>query len=210
MSLSGTDSYSVKTNSELIIQQYPESIPSVNIPPPYNPNTLWGFYRDNNIQNVITSSNPGLIQALGNPNIKQQDIPDSGFNPIALPFEIKYGDEFRFEGEERYTYQVGKIYLPNEGSGSRFTPTGSIEIHFNKNLPISASLEGNFNLDHFLVRRYVDDASQILIKGFRPINSQGPYLIKPEYVTEKLDKNVDDIILLLKEKGIITGDEGIQ
>ena len=126
-----------------------------------------------------------------------------------MPWSIEYGDEFRFEGDERFTYTVGKVFGPNEGSGSRLTPTGSIEVQFDRNLPISASTSV-FNLDHFLIRRYVEDASQIIMEGFRPVNSQGPYLIKPEYVTDKLNKDIDDIILLLKEKGIITGDEGIQ
>ena len=34
---------------------------------------------------------------------------------------------------------VKDVYGPNEGSGSRITPTGSIEVQFDKNLPVSAS-----------------------------------------------------------------------
>jgi len=131
------------------------------------------------------------------------DITGSGFNPVVLPWSIKYGDEFRFEGNETYVYQVGKVFGPaNSGSG-RLTQTGSIEVHFNTDLPVSAS-SSIFNLDHFVIRRYVDDASQILMEGFAPINSQGPYIVRPEYVVPELNKSVDQFILDLTQKGLIT------
>jgi hypothetical protein len=31
----------------------------------------------------------------------QIDISGSGFNPISLPWNLKIGDEFRFEGNEK-------------------------------------------------------------------------------------------------------------
>jgi hypothetical protein len=70
-------------------------------------------------------------------------------------------------------------------------------------LPVSAS-SSVFNLDHFLIRRYVDDAAQNVITGFRPPGSEGPYLIKPEFVVPELNKNIDEVILDLTQKGLIT------
>lgn len=173
-------------------------------------NAIWGFYDKTNYPYVITSSDAvseSLGALYGDLNVKQTDIPDSGFEPIALPWSIKYGDEFRFEGDERFTYIVGEVYGPNEGSGSRITPTGSIEVQFNKNLPVSASIS-SFNLDHFLIRRYVDDASQIIFKGEKPLQSQGPFILTPEFSTKELNVNIDDVITNLKERGLITGEEG--
>jgi hypothetical protein len=69
--------------------------------------------------------------------------------------------------------------------------------------PVSAS-SSVFNLDHFAIRRYVDDASLILMEGFKPINASGPYIVRPEYVVPELNKSVDQFILDLTQKGLIT------
>lgn len=130
------------------------------------------------------------------------DITGSGFNSIILPWSIQYADEFKFEGNESYVYQVGKIFAPGDSGSGRIFQTGSIEVHFNAPLPVSASTSA-FNLDHFVIRRYVDEASQILIEGFKPVGSSGPYIVRPEYVVPELDRDVDDFILILKEKGLI-------
>jgi hypothetical protein len=126
----------------------------------------------------------------------------SGFNPIQFPWSIKYGDEFRFEGREDFVYQVGKIFGPSDSGSGRLTQTGSIEVHFNYDLPVSASSSA-FNLDHFLIRRYVDDATTAIIEGFAPAGSTGPYIIKPEFVVPELDKDIDSFILDLTQKGLI-------
>jgi hypothetical protein len=164
-------------------------------------NSIWGFLDKTNYPYIITSSNPTLIE-LYDVGVKQVDIIGSGFNPISLPWSIKYGDEFRFEGREDFVYQVGKIYPSSYSGSGRISQTGSIEVHFHADLPVSAS-SSVFNLDHFLIRRYVDDASQIIFEGFRPINSTGPYVLTPEYVTPSLNKNVDDFITILTEKGLL-------
>jgi len=180
-------------------------IPTLTLTP--GTNNIWGYYNKADHPNIITSSISGNIAPslggfYGNDNIRQTSTPGSGFNPIALPWSIKTGDEFRFEGEERYTYMVKKAYGPNEGSGSRLTPLGAIEVQLDNNLPVSASSSA-FNLDHFLIRRYVDDASQVIMEGFKPENSSGPFIITPEYVVPKMNKKVDEYITLLTEKGLL-------
>ena len=79
------------------------------------------------------------------------------------------------------------------GTQERLSPAGCIEVHFTENLPISASISV-FNLDHFLIRRYIDDAAQIIIDGFAPVGSTGPYLVTPEFITDKLSSNIDKYI----------------
>jgi hypothetical protein len=188
-------------NPRLWVSQYPlytQPITSSGV------NSIWQFPNSGSYPYIITSSNYTLVE-LYKSNVKQTSITGSGFNPIVLPWSIEYGDEFRFEGREDFSYQVGTIYGPEEGSGSRIFPesvSGSIEVHFNRNLPVSASSNA-FNLDHFLIRRYVDDASQILFEGFAPINSTGPYIITPEYVVPELNKNVDTYITDLTQKGLL-------
>jgi len=159
-------------------------------------NTLWG-YPDNTKLYAITASNP-VLNDLYDQGFRQVDITGSGFNTISLPWSIKYGDEFRFEGNENNNFIVKKIYDVTEVDDDRVSQTGSIEVQFGDTLP-SASI----NLDHFLIRRYVDDASQVLFEGFKPTNSQGPYIITPEYVTPSLNQNVDTFITDLTQKGLI-------
>jgi hypothetical protein len=183
------------------MQQYPNALPPV-VPSIATSSSIWGYYDKINYPRIITSSNTSLVSTYGNPEIKQTDITGSGFNPISLPWSVKYADEFRFEGREDLTYPVYKIFPPDEDAPDRLSPTGSIEVHFSQDLPVSASFD-QFNLDHFLIRRYVDDASQIIIKGFRPNNTDGPYIASPEYVTPSLNKNVDTFITDLTQKGLL-------
>jgi hypothetical protein len=166
-------------------------------------NTIWGYGNKTTYPYIITSSKQQLTDNYGNPEIRMKSVEGTGFNQIQLPWSIKIGDEFRFEGREDWTYMVKNIFGPAESGSGRIFQTGSIEVHFNANLPVSAS-STVFNLDHFLIRRYVDDAAQNIITGFRPPGSTGPYLIKPEFVVPELNKSIDEVILDLTQKGLIT------
>jgi hypothetical protein len=159
-------------------------------------NTLWGYPNSTKLY-AITCSNSILNQLYDNGFI-MQDITGSGFNPVVLEWNVKYGDEFKFEGNENNVFMVKRVYDVGDFDTERVSQTGSVEIQFDTSLPSQS-----INLDHFAIRRYVDDASQILIEGFKPNNSSGPYILKPEYITPELDKGVDDFILILKEKGLI-------
>jgi hypothetical protein len=130
--------------------------------------------------------------------VQQQDISSSGFFSIDTDWSVNIGDEFRFEGREDRVFMVKKVFPPTLSSLERISNTGSLEIHLNNSIP-SASI----NLDHFLIRRYVDDPSAIIFEGLKPTNSTGPYLIKPEYVTPSLNKNLDSFIIDLTQKGLL-------
>ena len=194
--------FGVTENTQFNIKQYPIFISPITSS---GVNSIWGWPDKTNYPNIITSSNPtlGNPEIYGNPNVRAVDITGSGFNTIQLPWSIEYGDEFRFEGREDFTYQVGKVFKPSDSGSGRLFQTGSIEVHFNNPLPVSAS-SSTFNLDHFLIRRYVDDATTAIIEGFKPTNSNGPYIIKPEFVVPELDKSIDEFILDLTQKGLIT------
>ena len=146
---------------------------------------------------LVTSASSALINYYNNPSVYQESIANSGFNPIVTPWSIEYGDEFRFEGREDRVYQVKQAAVINLNVLSSQIPFLVVEM----NQPLA--LSGSINYDQFLIRRYVDDASQILIEGFKPSNSNGPYILRPEYVTPELDRGIDDFILILKEKGLI-------
>jgi hypothetical protein len=166
-------------------------------------NTIWGYGDKITHPYVITSSKLELTDNFKNPDVIMKSVEGSGFNQIQVPWSIEIGDEFRFEGREDWSYMVKNVYSPIDSGSGRIFQTGSIEVHFNADLPVSAS-SSIFNLDHFLIRRYVDDAGQNIITGFKPPGSQGPYLIKPEFVVPELNKSIDEVILDLTQKGLIT------
>ena len=187
-------------NTSLKISQYPAfTLPVTSS----GTNSIWNWPNSSSYPYVIASSQTTLVNLYGDPNVKMVDITGSGFNPVESPWSIKYGDEFKFEGREDFVYQVGKIFGPAESGSGRIFQTGSIEVHFNANLPISAS-PAIFNLDHFAIRRYTDDASQVIMEGFKPTDSSGPYIVRPEFVVPELNKSVDQFILDLTQKGLIT------
>ncbi len=78
-------------------------------------------------------------------------------------------------------------------------PSGTLEVQLDKLIPTSS-----INLDHFLIRRYVEDGSIILFDSDKPAGSSGPSIIKPQYVTETLTKGIDEFITDLTDKGLIT------
>ena len=187
-------------NTTLKISQYPTfTLPVTSS----GVNSIWNWPNSSSYPYIITSSQTTLVNLYGDPNVKMVDITGSGFNPVESPWSIKYGDEFKFEGREDFVYQVGKIFGPADSGSGRLFQTGSIEVHFNTNLPTSAS-SSIFNLDHFAIRRYADDASQILMEGFKPTDSSGPYIVRPEFVVPELNKSVDQFILDLTQKGLIS------
>jgi hypothetical protein len=120
-----------------------------------------------------------------------KDIPNSGYDPILTEWGVKRGDVFRFEGDEKKTYMVD--YVTTESVNN----TGSIMVHLNGPVPSTT------NVNHYSLVRYVDDASQIIIEGFRPNNTSAPYIIKPEFVVPELDKDIDAFIVDLTQKGLL-------
>jgi hypothetical protein len=201
-----SDGYVLFNGTYFNIQQnpLPNPLPSASVAT----GSVWN-YPTSSTYNQASSSNAGIIfmpltSSILNvyydvEGVRQQDITGSGFNPIDTDWSVQIGDEFRFEGREDRTFMVNKVFPPTLSSPERISNTGSLEVHLDSSIP-SASI----NLDHFLIRRYTDDASFISFEGFKPSNSTGPYIIKPEFVVPELDKDIDSFILDLTQKGLIT------
>ena len=166
--------------------------------PPYYPQFLWNKIQNviNSNYNVLQTENPFLLQAyddnLITPTWYMKDITNSGYDPILTEWGVKRGDVFRFEGDEKKTFMVDKVLRVNDGTYNHLMVIFSIE----------ANLE-NINFNQFSLVRYIDDASQIIIEGFRPNNTSAPYIIKPEFVVPELDKDIDAFIVDLTQKGLL-------
>jgi len=159
--------------------------------PPLNISNLW-LTGSGPSANVILTTSSRFIQYLNSSNIYQEDIAGSGFFPITLPVSIQRGDEFRFEGDETKTFMVDNVVV----SSSFGIPFAAVYL----DKQISGS---NINVNEFLLRRYVDNPAGLLLDGLKPSNFDQPYLIKPEYMSEKMEQNIGKYIEDFTSKGLL-------
>ena len=147
-------------------------------------NDFW--YTGSGTPNILlaSTSSTGLNNFIGQ---RQQNIERSGFNPISLDFEPQLYDEIRFQGIEDLSYSIINITSSN----------GQLQLQLDGNIPSGTEL------DYFLLRRYVDDPSNIILDLNKPAGASSGGVLKPEYVTDNLNKNLDSIIQNLKSKGLI-------
>tara|TARA_R110001632_G_scaffold55132_5_gene135026 strand:+ start:3156 stop:8807 length:5652 start_codon:yes stop_codon:yes gene_type:complete len=124
---------------------------------------------------------------------RQVDISGSGFFPIQNQFTLQAGDEIRFKGTEAYTYKIISVE-PNVLNNNK------IGITLDRNLPIDWT---NSDLDHFLVRRYVDAPGSIIVKSNKTVGGTSPGFFMPEYATKGIEDNFDTIIQKLKTDQLI-------
>ena len=99
------------------------------------------------------------------------------FDPIFQDFTIQVGDEIRFNGAEPYSRMIQDIILPD------VDPQGLLRVRLNDSMSSAATP------NYFLLRRYVDDSSYILLDSDKPVGSTSPGTIRSEYVTTKLVDN---------------------
>ena len=116
----------------------------------------------------------------------QQSIYNSGFNGISYPFIPQPYDEIRFEAVEAQAYKIQNVEL-----GNRLY------------LFLEGNLNGQPNIDQFLIRKYVDDPAYIILDVDKPQGDSGEGVLKPEYLLDRIDNNVNTILEQLKEKNII-------
>ena len=154
---------------------------------------IWGFPDRSNTSLITASinSSSSLNEAYG--RYFQKPIPNSLFKETTNIWELKVGDEFRFEDMENRSYMVQSFITPSNH------PSGTLEVQLDGYIPTAS-----VNLDHFLIRRYVEDASSILIKGSMPNGEEsGEAFIRPEYITKPIDENIDESIESLTSKGLL-------
>jgi hypothetical protein len=119
---------------------------------------------------------------------RQASIERSGFNPIVEDFELQTNDEIRFQGLENLTFQITNITS---------SATGQLTLNLDRNIP-----DGT-DLDFFLVRRYVEDPSIIILDLDKPAGGSSGGVLKPQYISSELTNNLDSIIQNLKNQNLI-------
>lgn len=101
----------------------------------------------------------------------------SGFNAIRDEFTLQRGDEFRFEANEALVHQVVDVNLADGRIYATVFPEVSTET----------------DIDSFLIRRYVPDATSVLLDTNKPDGATSDGFIKPEFLSSGLNENLDAI-----------------
>jgi hypothetical protein len=117
---------------------------------------------------------------------KQKDIENSGFKPINLDFEPQIYDEIRFEGLEQLSFVITNV-----------TSSANNQMILN----LDQEIPNGVNLNYFLLRRYVDDPSSILLNVNYPLqdksgssSSTGNGILKPQYVTDEVNTIIQNTL----------------
>jgi hypothetical protein len=148
-----------------------------NYPTPGTPSTQIKA-TDNNLPTTV-----GLKYFYGQ---RQENISGSGFNPITTEFTVRVGDEIRFEGTETQTYYIREVD----------TTGGEIILTLDRICTAT-------NLAYFLLRRYVNDPSYILLSVDKPSGGTSTGILTPEYFYSNTQNNIQSTLATLKEKQLI-------
>jgi hypothetical protein len=178
---SGVETLNLSNTSYLHVTQYPN--PGIgtctNITAPF-----WTTGSSANILLASTASD-GLNNYYSQ---RQENIERSGFNPIVEDFELKTNDEIRFEGLENLAFVINNVTS---------SATGQLILNLDRNIP------NGTNLNFFLVRRYIEDPSSIILEVNKPAGASSGGVLKPQYISSDLTNNLDSIIQNLKNQNLI-------
>jgi hypothetical protein len=116
----------------------------------------------------------------------QEPLPNTNFPSASLLFTLERGDEFRFGGNESDVYVVLDAVRD-----------GEIYVTLNK------ALHPSININHFTVRRFVDDPTSLITNQKKLAGDTSPAFILPKHTAPDLNDNLDAIIKDLVGQNLI-------
>jgi len=161
-------------------------------------NTLEDFWTTgSNIDNYLTSS-VSMSFFYGNAVYvppTQSDGSPSTFKPTNEIFSIQVGDQFRFEGVENQVFTV----IEDGRISEEPTLSGSILVRVDPPIPT------NIELNNFLIRRFNQDGSSVIIDLIPPSSSFSTTkgYLKNTFINQELEESINTILADLVEKGVI-------
>ncbi len=170
-------------------------------PQPSNPEVTPNYWLNNSgtsfwvTASAELSTNYGSVQ--NSQNVLDQIEPGFNFSPVTIPFNVEVGDRIRFEYNKSTDYTIYEIIEPSEDID------GKLKLRLNTLVPTS------INLNNFVLHRINSNNPAYIILNVKKVGSPENFngVILPEYPTKKLKDNLDNIIINLKERGIITDNE---
>jgi len=174
-----------------ITQQSPATTsPATNLP----------FWNGSSTNTWVTASNEISLN-YGNQQNSQNVIdeiePGFNFSPVTIPFIVNPGDRIRFGYNVENDYTIYEVIEPS------VDVDGRLKLRLNSPPPPSSTLNS------FVLHKVDVNNPVYIILDVPKIGGTNGFngIILPEYPTKKLRKNLDNIILNLKERGIITDNE---
>ena len=168
-------------------------------PEPFAP-AVTSFWDNNSYNNLWLTASSELSSNYGRIPSPVQECLDFNFSPIETPFNVQVGDRIRFEYNPNTEYFIYEVIEPVDDN------EGLLRLRLNTLIPNSV------NLDNFVLHRVNTNDPAYVILDVTKNNLVGNTqnfngVILPEYPTKRLKNNLDNIIIDLKSRGIITDNE---
>jgi len=122
-----------------------------------------------------------------------------GFSTITQPFQPQPGDFIRFEYDKNKVHTIYEIGTADTGSGTNIS--GSLTLKVRPGIPTGSIL------DHFCIYRVVPNGNYLILDIEKPSGTTGQPLtgfIKPQYISEELENNFENIISKLNAEGTLS------
>lgn len=112
-----------------------------------------------------------------------------GFHQVSLPFKPQVGDWIRFEYNKNKVFNITQVYYIE----------GILYIKTNPGIPSGTQL------NHFVLYRILNDGTYVILNIKKPYSgSSFTGIIQPEYISQDLKDNYNNIIQDLTQKGLIS------
>ena len=162
--------------------------------------SVTSFWENNSYNNLWLTASSELSSNYGRIPSPVQECLDFNFSPIETPFNVQVGDRIRFEYNPNTEYFIYEVIEPVDDN------EGLLRLRLNTLIPDSV------NLDNFVLHRVNTNDPAYIILDVKKNNLVGNTqnfngVILPEYPTKRLKDNLDNILLDLKSRGIITDNE---
>lgn len=170
-------------------------------PEPSAPPATGNFWLNNSGNHLWVTASAELSTNYGRIPSPTQECLDFNFSPIETPFKVVSGDRIRFEYNPNTEYWVYEVIEPSSDIDGR--------LKLRLNTLVDPSI---VNLNNFVLHNTnVNDPAYIIldVKKNASVGDTQNFngVILPEYPTKKLKDNLEDIIIGLKQSGIITDNE---
>jgi len=119
-------------------------------------------------------------------NSYQVDLDTANLPSIKYPFTIEQGDELRFEGSEAHTYIINDFKIGTDAV-----------------LTLDREVPTDVDTSYFLLRRYVDDPSNLILDITTNKDGTSPGVIQTQYPSKDILNNIDTIVTKLKSENSI-------
>ena len=169
-------------------------------PSPSNPIATPEYWFNNSGGNLWLTASAELSTNYGNTqnsqNVLDEIEPGFNFSPITVPFTLESGNRIRFEYNKSLDYTIYEVISPNEDVD------GFLKLRLNTLVP------NNVNLNNFVIHK-TDPQDPIYIilnvKKSSIVGNSNAFkgVLLPEYPTQELKSNLDNIVLDLKERGLL-------